>query len=110
ENRVDAVALDGLSPQLQLGRERMRHIAADRLENASDRIPEVSGSGIRGAFERWAMRLVNEVEPGILTRRRVLFAPGLNHNGLVDGISAFTDNRRWAEPVFYFNLPSAVTG
>jgi predicted amino acid dehydrogenase len=63
---------------------------------------------VRGAFERWSVRLLNEMEPGIFSRKRVLFAPGLNHDGLVNGVSAFTEHRRWADPLIYLNLPAAA--
>lgn len=107
---ADAIALDGIAIELRLGRERVRHLWADRIEGAAKRTPLVDGQGVRGAFERWAIRLVSEQEPGIFSRRRVLLAPGLNHNGLADGLAVFTDQRRWAEPVFYYNLPGAATG
>lgn len=106
---IHAIALDGPAFQLQLGRERAKHLFADQLQAASKTTPVVDGSAVRGAFERWAVRLVQEAEPGIFTRRHVLFAPALNHNGLVDGIAAFTESRRYAEPVMYFDLPSAAT-
>jgi predicted amino acid dehydrogenase len=108
--KVDAIALDGPAGLLQLGHDKIRHIHADRLEAASQSTPLVNGRGVRGAFERWAIRLVNEIEPGIFTRKHVLLTPGLNHKGLADGMGAFTENRRWAEPVIYYNLPSAATG
>jgi predicted amino acid dehydrogenase len=107
---VDAIALDGMPFELTLGRERIRHVAADRLCAASQGTPLVDGSGVRGAFERWAIQLVQQREPGYFTRRRALFAPSINHNGLVDSLSQFTDQRRWAEPVFFYALPSATTG
>jgi len=110
DDQVDAIALDGITGQLEMGRERVNHIYADRLEAAARQKPVVSGQGVRGAFERWAVRLINEAEPGIFTRKRVLFAPSLNHSGLADSIAAFTEQRRWAEPVIYFDLPSATTG
>lgn len=106
---ADAIALDGIATELCLGRQRIRHRWADRIDAAAAQIPVVTGQGVRGAFERWALRLVSEREPGIFSRRRVLLAPGLNHNGLADGLGAFTHERRWAEPIFYFNLPSAAT-
>ena len=106
---VDAIALDGMPFELVLGRERIRHVEADKLAAAAKSTPLVDGSGVRGAFERWAIHLIQQRESGFFTRKRVLFAPGINHNGFVDGISNYTDNRRWAEPVLYYNLPSAVT-
>jgi predicted amino acid dehydrogenase len=109
EGSAAAVALDGLPAELHLGRAHIRHVEAERLAAAAAHLPVVDGAGVRGAFERWAVRLLNEQEPGIFTRKRVLLAPGLNHNGLADGIGAFTDQRRWAEPVFYYNLPGAAT-
>lgn len=109
DTHIDAIALDGFATDLQVGRDRVRHLYADRLEAASETTPLVTGRGVRGAFERWAIRLVNENEPGIFTRKRVLLAPGLNHNGLADGLAAFTEQRRYAEPIFYWNLPSPAT-
>jgi predicted amino acid dehydrogenase len=108
--KVDAIALDGIVTELRLGRERVKHQWAAGIEAASKRTPLADGHAVRGAFERWAIRLVSEREPGIFARRRVLLAPGLNHNGLADGLAAFSDQRRWAEPVFYYNLPGAATG
>lgn len=106
---ADAIALDGIVTEVRLGRERVRHQWAERIEAASKRTSLADGQAVRGAFERWAIRLVSEQEPGIFVRRRVLLAPGLNHNGLAEGLAAFTDQRRWAEPVFYYNLPGAAT-
>ena len=63
---VHAIALDGITGILQLGREQTKHIYADRLESASQSTPLVSGHGVRGAFERWAIRLVNAVRTGHL--------------------------------------------
>src|SRR5690606_21558699 len=85
--QVDAIALDGFATEPSVGRATIKHIYADRLEAASAATPLVTGSGIRGAFERWAVRLANDVEPGIFTRKRVLLAPGLNHTGLADGLA-----------------------
>ncbi len=110
DDTIDAIALEGITVQLQLGHDRIRHVYAERLDAASKVTPVINGQGVRGAFERWAIRLANEAEPGIFTRKRVLLAPGLNHNGLADGLAAFTEHRRWAEPVFYYNLPSPATG
>lgn len=108
--QMDAIALDGFATQLRVGRDRIQHIYAERLEAASIDTPLVTGQGVRGAFERWAIRLVNDAEPGIFTRKHVLLAPGLNHNGLADGLAAFTEQRRYADPIFYWNLPSPATG
>jgi predicted amino acid dehydrogenase len=108
DGAADAVALDGMPLELVLNGSHMRHIAADLLESAARTIPVVDGRGVRGAFERWSVRLLNEMEPGLFSRKHLLFAPGLNHEGLVNGVSAFTENRRWADPLFYFNLPAAT--
>ena len=108
QGSADAVALDGMPRDLVLNGSRARHVHAARLEHATQRLPVVDGHGVRGAFERWSVRLLNEMEPGFFSRKKVLFAPGLNHEGLVNGISAFTDQRRWADPVFYFDLPAAI--
>lgn len=106
---TDAIALDGMAFELVLGHERVRHAYTDRLLSAAKERPVVDGSGVRGAFERWAVQLVRQTDPALFARKRVLFAPGLNHNGFVDGVSAYTEYRRWAEPVLYYALPSPAT-
>ena len=69
---VDAIALDGMPLELTLGRERMRHTLADRIAAAATATPLVDGSSVRGAFERWALQLVQQHEPGLFSRKRVL--------------------------------------
>ena len=64
DGAADAVALDGMPLDLVLNGSHMRHIAADLLEAAARTIPVVDGHGVRGAFERWSVRLLNEMEPG----------------------------------------------
>ncbi len=76
EPSVDAIALDGMPLELTLGRERMRHTLADRIAAAATATPLVDGGSVRGAFERWAIRLVQPQEPGLFSRKRILFAPG----------------------------------
>ncbi len=110
DESVDAIALDGIVGPLQLGRGRRKHLWTDRLEEASRQTPLVYGAGVRGAFERWAVRLVQEAEPGLFTRKHILLAPGLNHKGFTDGVDQFEPELRWAEPVFYYNLPAPATG
>ena len=56
-------------------------------------------------MERWAVRLADEAQPGIWSRKRVLMAPGLNHNGLSQALSQYTESVRYADPIVYFALP-----
>ena len=103
------VALDGLPLTLECGRERIRHMDADRLSESSPRIPLVDGSGVRGAIERWAIQLVQQAEPGFFARKRVLFSPSVNHSGLVEAISQLTNEHRWADPILYYGHKRPIT-
>jgi predicted amino acid dehydrogenase len=58
-------------------------------------------------MERWAIRLANEAQPGLWSRKRVLMAPGLNHIGLSQALGEYTEEIRYADPVIFFNLPDA---
>ncbi len=107
DGKVDAIALQGVSRQLQLGREKVMHEAAERLTTTAKISPLVDGSGVRAAMERWAVRLASEAQPGIWARKRVLMVPGLNHYGLAQALRQYTEELRYADPILFFALPGA---
>jgi len=106
---VDAIALEGVAGKLRLGREAIEHADGGRLFAIARSTPVVDGSGVRAAMERWAVRLADEAEPGIWSRKRVLMVPGLNHDGLAQALGQFTEHLRYADPVVYFALPAPST-
>ncbi|MDX1686971.1 MAG: hypothetical protein R3248_03220 [Candidatus Promineifilaceae bacterium] len=106
---VDAIALEGIARRLRLGPETIDHADGERLFAISQTTPVVDGNGIRAAMERWAVRLADEAEPGIWSRKRVLMVPGLNHNGLAQALGRFASQLRYADPVVYFALPAPST-
>ncbi len=106
---ADVIALDGLPLVLEAGQERMRPVSADRLAAASPNVPLVDGSGVRGAFERWAVQLIQQSEPGLFAHKRVLFTPSLNHIGLVEAISQLKAECRWADPILYYGHSRPTT-
>ena len=108
---VEAIALEGIARHLRLGRETIEHADARRLFASAETTPVVDGNGVRAAMERWAIRLADEAEPGIWSRKRVLMVPGLNHGGLAQALGRFTEELRYADPAVYFALPapSAIT-
>ncbi|MCC6605942.1 MAG: serine carboxypeptidase [Anaerolineae bacterium] len=107
DGQVTAVALTGVSKTLRLGKARVAHPAAEPLFNTAQQTPVVDGAGVRAAMERWAVRLADESQPGIWSRKRVLMAPGLNHGGLAQALEQFTEELRYADPIVYFALPQA---
>lgn len=107
DGEVDAIALAGVARRLQLGPEVITHGEGAMLFEVAKSTPVVDGSGIRAAMERWAVRLADEAEPGLWSRKRVLMVPGLNHSGLAQALSQYTEELRYADPVVYFGLPAA---
>lgn len=109
DGQVDAIALQGVSRRLELSNESVAHAEGERLFSVATQTPVVDGRGIRGALERWAVRLADETEKGIWSRKRVLMVPGLNHAGLAQALAQYTRSVRYADPVIYFGLPGAST-
>ncbi len=105
DGQVDAIALVGVTHMLRLGSEQVPHEEASRLFEIAQKTPVLDGQGLLPAVERWGVSLVDEIEPGFWTRKRVLMVPGLNHPGLVDGLSQFTHEVRYADPIIFFGWP-----
>ena len=105
DGQVGAIALTSLSKTLRLGKVKVTHPAAAPLFEIAQQTPVVDGAGVRAAMERWAVRLADEAQPGIWSRKRVLMAPGLNHSGLAQALGQFTESVRYADPIVYFALP-----
>jgi hypothetical protein len=105
DGQVDAIGLEDMPAQLQLGSARIEHTAGARLAAAVQQTPLVDGSGIRSALERWGLILADRAEPGIFSQKHVLMVPGLNHEGLCHAFKRHTRHIRYADPVVYFGLP-----
>ncbi|BAM00614.1 MULTISPECIES: serine carboxypeptidase [Caldilinea] len=106
DGRVDAIGLEGLPVQLQLGSVVRSHEIGKTLPAAASKTPVVDGSGIRAGLERWAVILADRAQPGIFAEKRVLMTPGLNHSGLAQALSRHTTAIRYADPIIYFGLPA----
>jgi hypothetical protein len=104
DGKVDVIALEGMPAELQLGQEKKAHILGIRLRKIAQSTPVVDGSGVRDGLERWGVILADREEPGIFSKKRVLMAPGLNHQGLAQALQARSQNIRYADPVIYFAL------
>ena len=93
DGTVDAIGLEGLPGQLQLGSAQKPHSVGATLAHEASQTPVVDGDGIRAGLERWAVILADRAEPGIFAEKRVLMAPGMNHSGSGTGISSpYQDN------------------
>jgi predicted amino acid dehydrogenase len=106
DGRVDAIALDGLPTELQLGGAHKPHAQGAMLPSLAQLTPVVDGGGIRPGLERWAVILADRAEPGIFAEKRILMAPGLNHGGLVQALSRHSTAIRYADPFIFFGLPA----
>jgi predicted amino acid dehydrogenase len=105
DGKVDAIALDGLPADLQLGPVHRTHSAGASLLNVAKETPVVDGSGIRAGLERWAVILADRAEPGIFAEKHILMAPGLNHGGLAQALERHSPAIRYGDPFIYFDLP-----
>jgi hypothetical protein len=106
DGKAEAVALDGLPLNLELGAARRRHALTARLTQVAERTPVVDGSGIRSGLERWSVTLADRAEPGIFSQKRILMVPGLNHVGLAQALGRRSPYLRFADPEVFFGLPS----
>ncbi len=108
DGKVDAIALDGLPAELQLGGAHRPHTVGAGLRAVAKQTPVVDGAGIRAGLERWAVILADRAEPGIFEEKRILMAPGLNHNGLAQSLERRGSTIRYADPFIYFDLPATI--
>jgi predicted amino acid dehydrogenase len=105
DGKVDAIGLEGLPAQLQLGGKGRAHEIGLDLASVAQVTPVVDGSGVREGLERWGVTLADRAQPGIFSQKRILFVPGLNHEGLAKALSRHSTQVRYADPVVYFAMP-----
>lgn len=108
DGKVDAIALEGMSAKLNLGSASVTHAAGAELRKAAKQTPVLDGGGIRGALERWAVRLASEAQPGIFSQKNVLMVPGLNHRGLAAALEETAAEVSYADSIIYFRLPAPL--
>ncbi|HMQ34528.1 MAG TPA: serine carboxypeptidase, partial [Chloroflexaceae bacterium] len=106
DGHVDAIALEGLPARLCLGGASRAYPPGQRLVTAARVTPVVDGSGARAMLERWAVTLADKAQPGIFAEKRVLMAPGLNHEGLAQALGRRAAALRFADPVLFFGVPA----
>ena len=105
DGQVDAIGLEGMPAQLQLGPARRPHETGAFIPVVAEATPVVDGSGIRAGLERWGVILADRDQPGIFSQKRVLMVPGLNHAGLAQALERRTSTIRYADPMIFFGLP-----
>ena len=106
DGRAAAIGLEGLPARLDLGTEHRMHVEGETLPGVAHKTPVVDGRGIRAGLERWGVILADRAEPGIFSEKRVLMAPGINHQGLAQALARHSSTIRYADPVIYFALPT----
>ncbi len=105
DGMVDAIALDGIPKDLELGDAHRRYRLGQELAAIASRTPVVDGSGVRPGLERWSVVLADRAEPGIFSQKRVLMVPGLNHVGLAQALGRLTPRVDYFDPEIYFGVP-----
>lgn len=105
DGQVDAIALNGMPAELELGPAQRAHEQGASLTAVAQQTPVVDGRIIRAGLERWGMILADRAQPGIFSRKQVLMTPGLNHNGMARAFEKHGGTLRYADPFIFFNLP-----
>jgi predicted amino acid dehydrogenase len=107
DGQVDAIGLEGLPARLELGGVRVDHARGAALPAAATITPVLDGGGVRPGLERWGVILADRAQPGIFSQKRILMAPGVNHDGLSQALGRRAAGLRYADPFIYFGLPAA---
>jgi len=105
DGMVDAIGLDGIPMDLELGDAHRRYRTGRDLAARATRTPVVDGGGVRPGLERWSVVLANRAQPGIFSQKRVLMVPGLNHVGLANALGRLTPRVDYYDPEIFFGLP-----
>lgn len=105
DGRVDAIGLDGIPMDLELGDAHRRYHIGQELAAVATKTPVVDGSGVRPGLERWSVVLADRAEPGIFSQKRVLMVPGINHVGLANALGRLTPRIHYYDPEVFFGLP-----
>ena len=106
DGQVDAIGLEGIPSDLQIGEVKRRYEAGAALHSAAQVTPVVDGGGVRPGLERWGVILADRAQPGIFAEKRILMVPGLNHDGLAQALARHSPAIRYADPLVYFALPA----
>jgi predicted amino acid dehydrogenase len=105
DGMVDAIGLDGIPLDLELGEAHRRYRIGRELAASATKAPVVDGGGVRPGLERWSVVLADRAEPGIFSQKRVLMVPGLNHVGLANALGRLTPRIDYFDPEIFFGLP-----
>ena len=106
DGQVDAIGLEGIPSDLQIGDVKRRYEAGAALHSAAQVTPVVDGAGVRPSLERWGVILADRAQPGIFAEKRILMVPGLNHNGLAEALARHSPAIRYGDPLVYLALPA----
>ena len=101
----DAVALEGLSYDIRLGKETYRHEHVYRklqLERYGDRISD--GSGLRSTLERYLIKEAADKLRPFISGKKILFFSGLNRYGAAEVLSNYTHRMLFGDMLYGFRL------
>jgi hypothetical protein len=104
DGKVDVIGLEGVHEHLTLQRKSVPCEVGQRLVNAAEKTPVVTGSGIASSLERWGVKNAGVKNPGIFSEKRVLLVPGMNHPGYPDALSSFSSKVEFADTIIYYAM------
>lgn len=107
DGTVDLFSLGGMQPIFRVGKARYMHREAMRVAAAARRTPLIDGGIFRATLERWAIKRAADRAPDLFRHRRVLVLSGIERYPLVQVLSGYTPELRFADPLVYTTLPFA---
>ena len=108
DGHVNAIGLSGLCLQVRVGHRIYSHQQVQQIAAAARTTPVVDGTHLRETLERWAISRVAELQPGILSQKRVFVVSGIDRYGLAEALSFYTPHLSFGDPIFHLNLPFAL--
>ncbi|MEM7802482.1 MAG: hypothetical protein AAF633_25030, partial [Chloroflexota bacterium] len=101
DGEVDAIALNEVTQSISLGRHTRPHGQASQIFEPIRQSTVVDGNGLKAPIERWAVPIVNEIEPGIWNKKKVYCLPGFNHVGMIETLKNFTQTITYGDLNLY---------
>jgi hypothetical protein len=108
DGQVDAIAVSGLPPTVDLGKKRFSHPERDRLLNTAHETPVLDGQMLKEIYMPWTIRKFFLKNPATVRNKKIAFYSGALQQGLLEVMEDFTSEMCLADPYFLLGLPFSL--